>query len=391
MSDHTQKPSAQSEHRDCPSRPPQFYFCKGRTALYAILKALRISAGDRILVPGYTCVVVPYAVRYADAVPEYADIEPDSYNVSLEGYRQVVERLREAGTDGQLKAVILQHTYGNINRDSVRIAAWAHNRGLQVIEDCAHTEGAAVDGTLVGSFGDAAFFSTQWNKPYTTGLGGFAQGNRPELSTALAQVAAEADATSFPASLLLLALLVVHDRARRLNLYWVARRAYRALARRRLVMGSSSPAELRGERPALVLRRMARLQRWVLNRRRQRLADINQHRVALTNGYDVLLDQFGLPAFARTAGSVLLRYPVRVPNKERLLQEAEAAGIELGHWFDHCLHPQNANRLGLNWDDRHCPMAKLAADTVVNLPIHSGISNSRARRIVEFVRRRGLS
>lgn len=391
MSNHTQTFGVQNEHPDGSPPPPQFHFCKGRTALYAILKALHISAGDRVLVPGYTCVVVPYAVRYADAVPEYADIEPDTYNVSLEGYQQAVERLREAGTKGQLKAVILQHTYGNINRDSERIAAWAHNRGLQVIEDCAHTEAAALNGTLVGSFGDAAFFSTQWNKPYTTGLGGFAQGNSPELSTALAQVAAEAQVTSFFASLLLLALLVVHDRARKLNLYWPARRAYRALARRRLVMGSSSPTELRGERPALVLRRMAWLQRWVLNRRRQRLADINQCRVALTNGYDLLLDKSGIPAFARTAGSVLLRYPVRVPNKERLLQEAEAAGIELGHWFDHCLHPRNANRSGLNWDDRHCPVAKLAADSVVNLPIHSGISNSRARRIVEFVRRQGLS
>ena len=36
-----------------------FAFWKGRVAMYAILKALGIGEGDEVILPGYTCVMVP--------------------------------------------------------------------------------------------------------------------------------------------------------------------------------------------------------------------------------------------------------------------------------------------------------------------------------------------
>ena len=41
-----------------------FSFWKGRVALFTVLKALGVSLGDEVLVPGFTCVVVPNAVRF---------------------------------------------------------------------------------------------------------------------------------------------------------------------------------------------------------------------------------------------------------------------------------------------------------------------------------------
>ena len=49
---------------------------------------------------------------------------------------------------------------------------------MAIIEDCAHAMGTLYrqdDGCWqeVGNAGDAAFFSSQWSKPVSTGLGGW--------------------------------------------------------------------------------------------------------------------------------------------------------------------------------------------------------------------------
>jgi len=52
-----------------------FAFWKGRVALFAILESLGIGSGDEVIMPGFTCVVVPNAVLYRGAIPIYVDIE----------------------------------------------------------------------------------------------------------------------------------------------------------------------------------------------------------------------------------------------------------------------------------------------------------------------------
>jgi hypothetical protein len=41
-----------------------FQFFKGRVALYAVLKAIGIKPGDEVILPGFTCIVVPNAIIY---------------------------------------------------------------------------------------------------------------------------------------------------------------------------------------------------------------------------------------------------------------------------------------------------------------------------------------
>jgi hypothetical protein len=51
----------------------------------------------------------------------------------------------------------------------------AERRGLVVIEDCAQSHGAEIDGRPAGSFGHAASFSFCQDKIITTGRGGLHQ------------------------------------------------------------------------------------------------------------------------------------------------------------------------------------------------------------------------
>jgi len=50
-----------------------------------------------------------------------------------------------------------------------------------IIEDSCHAIGSKYKDKEVGTFGDAAFFSAQWSKPITTGMGGWAVINNPEI------------------------------------------------------------------------------------------------------------------------------------------------------------------------------------------------------------------
>src|SRR5207302_4048887 len=77
-------------------------FAASRMALYAILEALGIGAGDEVIVPAFTCVVVPNAVRYRGATPVFVDIDRASWNIDpLAVERAITPRTR---------AVLVQHT-----------------------------------------------------------------------------------------------------------------------------------------------------------------------------------------------------------------------------------------------------------------------------------------
>lgn len=363
----------------------KFYFFKGRVALYALLKAFGVGAGHRVLLPGYTCIVVPSAVRYLGAISEYTDIDMQSYNSLLPNYESVYARMVDEGTAGSLKAVIIQHTYGNPNRDTKAIVAWARQKGLYVIEDCAHANGVTIDGQPAGNFGDGAFFSTQWSKPFTTGMGGIAQLNNFNFADEMAALEDSAPSPGLKESLILALQLLAHKLLLRPGIYWFALNSQRALAKAGFFVGSSTTCELEGEMPADYFKGMGWLQRWLLERRGSKMEMLNAHRIWLAGEYDRLLAERGLPPFARKEGAVLIRYPVRVKDRSACLAAAEKARIELGDWFNHPLHPAGCNLTGLNWSDDLCPNAVTAANNTVNLPLHIRINGREARRIVDFV------
>src|SRR5215472_7444182 len=56
-------------------------YSTGRSALMEILKALDIGPGDEVLIPGYTCIVIPAAILTLGARPIYADISLQTFNV----------------------------------------------------------------------------------------------------------------------------------------------------------------------------------------------------------------------------------------------------------------------------------------------------------------------
>ena len=111
-----------------------------------------------------------------------------------------------------------------------------------------------------------------------------------------------------------------------------------------------------------------------------------EHRKAIAALYDAELAEKSWPALARPEGSMLLRYPVRVGNKEELLDKAKQARVELGSWFESPLHPlplSEHHRLGYRLGQ--CPNAERAARECVNLPLHEKVTPAETERVLDFL------
>ncbi len=136
----------------------------GTNALHLAATLCRLEPGDEVIVPGYTycATAIPFAARGARIV--WADIHPTRWNISAED----IERKITPRT----KVIVAVHLLG-MPCDMKEIMALAKRRGLLVVEDCAQALGAAIDGQVVGSFGDFGCFSFHSQKAMTTlGEGG---------------------------------------------------------------------------------------------------------------------------------------------------------------------------------------------------------------------------
>ena len=122
----------------------------GLDALYLILRAFEIGAGDEVIVPSNTYIATALAVSYTGAKPVFVEPDLETYNIDTE--------LIEEKINKNTKAIIAVHLYGH-PADMDKINKIAKKYGLKVIEDAAQSHGALYKGKKVGALGDAAAFS----------------------------------------------------------------------------------------------------------------------------------------------------------------------------------------------------------------------------------------
>ena len=155
-----------------------YSFSAGRTALYVILKSLDIGEGDEIVLQGYTCAAVPKPIILCGATPVYIDILKDDYSMDYS--------MLEKSITSKTRAVIVQHTYGIPSSSVDKIRQFCDDKGLILIEDCAHAIGVYDEqGRVVGSVGDVAFYSTDHTKIMSTSIGGLVATNNGNIGEKL--------------------------------------------------------------------------------------------------------------------------------------------------------------------------------------------------------------
>lgn len=132
----------------------------GTLALELALKAIKIQAGDEVIVPSKTFIATASAVVACQAIPVIADVNLAMQNITAENILPLIS--------SRTKAIIVVHM-GGLACDMDPIMALAAKYNLTVIEDCAQAHGARYKNRLVGSIGDVSAFSFCQDKIMTTG------------------------------------------------------------------------------------------------------------------------------------------------------------------------------------------------------------------------------
>jgi dTDP-4-amino-4,6-dideoxygalactose transaminase len=122
----------------------------GTDALHLALAALDIGPGDEVITTPFTFIATAEAIKYVGATPVFVDIDPKTFNIDL--------ALVEKAITKKTKAVIPVHLFGQpVDMAALKKLCDKHN--LKIVEDCAQSFGAHINGKQTGSFGDAGAFS----------------------------------------------------------------------------------------------------------------------------------------------------------------------------------------------------------------------------------------
>src|SRR6056297_538492 len=134
----------------------------GGYAMSTALRAVGARPGQKVLTNAFTLAPVPGAIASVGAVPVFVGVTED-----------LVIDLDDLATkaDGA-KVLMLSHMRGHLC-DMDRLMAICDAHGITVIEDCAHTMGAAWNGVPSGRHGAIGCYSTQTYKHINSGEGGF--------------------------------------------------------------------------------------------------------------------------------------------------------------------------------------------------------------------------
>ena len=142
----------------------------GGYALACALRAVGVAPGDAVLTNAFTLAPVPGAIASVGARPIFVEVTRD-LTLDLE------DLLAKAGT---ARVLMLSHMRGHLC-DMDRLMELCGGAGITVIEDCAHTMGAAWNGTPSGRHGHVGCFSTQTYKHINSGEGGLLISDDPEI------------------------------------------------------------------------------------------------------------------------------------------------------------------------------------------------------------------
>jgi hypothetical protein len=152
----------------------------------ALVLALRLIAARRngrdctVGFPGYACVDLAAAARFAGVRVRLYDIDPESLSPDLDS----VARMLQRGVD----AVVVAHLFGYAaNVDAVRSVTAGH--GIPIIEDAAQGAGGSLGGRRLGTLGDLSVLSFGRGKGLCAGGGGSLLTSTREWSTAVEALA----------------------------------------------------------------------------------------------------------------------------------------------------------------------------------------------------------
>lgn len=299
----------------------------GTDALQLVLMAAGLPRGSKAIVPANTFIATAEAVVAAGLEPAWVDVEPDTGLLDFDRLADVV--------DADTCAIVPVHLYGRLV-DMDRVAAFAAQHGLFVLEDAAQAIDARRNGTHAGLFGDAGTFSFYPGK----NLGAF--GDAGAVVTNDAEIADK------------VRLLRDHGRRGRDN---------------HEAVGVNS--RLDGLQAAILSAKLPHVRRWTQERRR--VAAIYREQLD-----PALLDW---PGGVEPEAESHHLFPILVDDRDGLAEALKAEGVMTGVHYRRTV-PSNS---AFGSVTGAYPVAEERAARQLSLPIHPYVSDEDARRVAGLV------
>lgn len=305
----------------------------GTDALELALRAAGIGAGDEVILPANTFIATAEAVSRAGATVVLVDVDPEYLLIDPLAVAEAVT--------ARTKAIMPVHLFGQ-NAFIEEIEPIAEACGAVIIEDAAQAQGARRLGRMAGTIGVAAGTSFYPGK----NLG--AAGDAGAVVTKDAELAAQ------------VRMLAAHG----------SRTKYRHEA-----VGVNS--------------RLDAVQAVVLSAKLEHLADWNALRRQAAARYGELLAGIrgvALPQQAEGNEDVWHLYVVQLDERDRVLEELNAAGIGAGIHYPTPVHLTEAYaHLGHRSGD--FPVAEASAERILSLPLYPHITPAQQQRVAEVLAR----
>jgi dTDP-4-amino-4,6-dideoxygalactose transaminase len=136
----------------------------GGYAMGCALRAMGLQPGEPVLTNAFTLAPVPGAIAAAGGSPIFIEVTDD---LTLD-FADLEAKAKTTGA----RLLMLSHMRGHLC-DMEALVALCERLGVQIIEDCAHTMGAAWKGVPSGRQGVVGCYSMQTYKHMNSGEGGF--------------------------------------------------------------------------------------------------------------------------------------------------------------------------------------------------------------------------
>jgi len=290
-----------------------------------------VGPGDEVICPAFTFVATAGAAALTGATPVFADIDPETYVLDPASV--------EARITPRTKAIVAVHLYGH-PAPMEELQAVARRHGLGLVEDCAQSTGATLNGHRVGSLGDLGCFSFFPSKNLGgIGDGGMVLTSNPDLAEKVNMLRGHGSKVRY-----------YHD-----------------------IVGTNSRLD---EIQAAVLRvKLRHVETW--NRRRRAIAAAYTASLAGTCARP--------PVERPGCQHVYHQYTLRTPARDELLKHLHAAGIGAVVYYPVCLHMQKAfAHQGMG--PGSLPHSEKAQDEVLSLPMFPELTDPEIQQILEALK-----
>ena len=326
------------------------------SALHIACLALGQGQGDRLWTSPITFVASANCGRYCGAEVDFVDIDPATGLMSVAALEQ---KLQQAERNGTLPKVVVPVHLAGSSCDMAAIGALAQRYGFAVLEDASHAIGGRYRGEPVGNcrYSAITVFSFHPVKIITTGEGGLATTNDPQLAQSMAELRS-------------------HGIVREPERFdrppagpWVYEQQQLGFNYR-----------ITDIQAALGLSQLQRLEEivaernWLLQRYRQLLKDLPVQLLAVPE--DVL----------SSLHLAVIRLPGVSPAQHRQVFEglrAEGIGVQL-HYIPVHLQPYY-RRLGFG--EGQFPQSEAYATSAISLPLFPGLTPEEQQRVVHALSR----